>query len=73
LVDGIKKAYKHQTLLGATGTGKTFVVSHHTTTIISPRPTCPGTTCTSKKRPTSTKRSPASAWPPRPRCSPAKT
>ena len=27
LVDGIKKAYKHQTLLGATGTGKTFVVS----------------------------------------------
>ena len=27
LVDGIEKAYKHQTLLGATGTGKTFVVS----------------------------------------------
>ncbi|MBL7065739.1 MAG: excinuclease ABC subunit UvrB, partial [Anaerolineae bacterium] len=27
LVDGIEKTYKHQTLLGATGTGKTFVVS----------------------------------------------
>ncbi len=27
LVEGIKKGYKHQTLLGATGTGKTYVVS----------------------------------------------
>jgi excinuclease ABC subunit B len=27
LVEGIKKGYKHQTLLGATGTGKTFVMS----------------------------------------------
>ncbi|WP_428911017.1 excinuclease ABC subunit UvrB [Niallia sp. Krafla_26] len=28
LVDGIKKGKKHQTLLGATGTGKTFTVSN---------------------------------------------
>jgi excinuclease ABC subunit B len=28
LVEGIKKGYKHQTLLGATGTGKTFVMAH---------------------------------------------
>ncbi len=27
LVDGLEKGYKHQTLLGATGTGKTYVVS----------------------------------------------
>jgi excinuclease ABC subunit B len=27
LVEGIEKGYKHQTLLGATGTGKTFVMS----------------------------------------------
>jgi excinuclease ABC subunit B len=27
LVEGIRKGYKHQTLLGATGTGKTYVVS----------------------------------------------
>jgi len=27
LVDGLKKGHKHQTLLGATGTGKTYVVS----------------------------------------------
>jgi excinuclease ABC subunit B len=27
LVDGIEKGYKHQTLLGATGTGKTYVIS----------------------------------------------
>jgi excinuclease ABC subunit B len=27
LVEGIKKGYKHQTLLGATGTGKTFVAA----------------------------------------------
>ena len=27
LVEGIEKGYKHQTLLGATGTGKTYVVS----------------------------------------------
>lgn len=28
LVEGLKKGYKHQTLLGATGTGKTFVMAH---------------------------------------------
>ncbi|HKZ82226.1 MAG TPA: excinuclease ABC subunit UvrB [Anaerolineae bacterium] len=28
LVDGIKKGFKHQTLLGATGTGKTFAIAH---------------------------------------------
>ena len=28
LVDGLNRGDKHQTLLGATGTGKTFVVSH---------------------------------------------
>lgn len=28
LVDGLKKGYKHQTLLGATGTGKTFSVAN---------------------------------------------
>ena len=28
LVDGIKEGKKHQTLLGATGTGKTFTVSN---------------------------------------------
>jgi len=27
LVEGLRKGYKHQTLLGATGTGKTYVVS----------------------------------------------
>ena len=27
LVEGIRKGYKHQTLLGATGTGKTYVIS----------------------------------------------
>jgi len=27
LVEGLKKGYKHQTLLGATGTGKTYVVA----------------------------------------------
>jgi excinuclease ABC subunit B len=27
LVDGVKKGHKYQTLLGATGTGKTYVVS----------------------------------------------
>nr|HID14213.1 excinuclease ABC subunit B [Anaerolineae bacterium] len=27
LVEGIRKGYQHQTLLGATGTGKTYVVS----------------------------------------------
>jgi len=27
LIEGIEKGYKHQTLLGATGTGKTYVVS----------------------------------------------
>ena len=28
LVDGLSKGYKHQTLLGATGTGKTFVIAN---------------------------------------------
>jgi len=28
LVDGIKKGYKHQTLLGATGTGKTYTIAN---------------------------------------------
>ena len=28
LVEGAKKGYRHQTLLGATGTGKTFVMAH---------------------------------------------
>ncbi len=28
LVDGLRKGYKHQTLLGATGTGKTFVIAN---------------------------------------------
>ncbi|MBN1120165.1 MAG: excinuclease ABC subunit UvrB [Anaerolineae bacterium] len=28
LVDGLSKGYRHQTLLGATGTGKTFVVAN---------------------------------------------
>jgi excinuclease ABC subunit B len=28
LVNGIKKGFKHQTLLGATGTGKTFAIAH---------------------------------------------
>ncbi len=28
LVEGLRAGHKHQTLLGATGTGKTFVVSH---------------------------------------------
>ncbi|MGQ9668027.1 MAG: DEAD/DEAH box helicase family protein, partial [Anaerolineae bacterium] len=27
LVEGIRKGYKHQTLLGATGTGKTYVMA----------------------------------------------
>lgn len=27
LVEGVKKGYRHQTLLGATGTGKTYVIS----------------------------------------------
>ncbi len=28
LIDGLRKGYKHQTLLGATGTGKTFVIAN---------------------------------------------
>jgi len=28
LAEGIKKGYKYQTLLGATGTGKTFTIAH---------------------------------------------
>ena len=28
LVDGIEKGFRHQTLLGATGTGKTFTIAH---------------------------------------------
>src|SRR5690554_5120289 len=28
LVEGLKKGYQHQTLLGATGTGKTFVMAN---------------------------------------------
>ena len=28
LIEGINKSYRHQTLLGATGTGKTFTVAH---------------------------------------------
>ncbi len=28
LVEGLRKGYRHQTLLGATGTGKTFVMAH---------------------------------------------
>ena len=28
LVEGLQKDYKHQTLLGATGTGKTFTIAH---------------------------------------------
>ncbi|HIQ05095.1 MAG TPA: excinuclease ABC subunit B, partial [Anaerolineae bacterium] len=27
LVEGLRKGYKHQTLLGATGTGKTYVMA----------------------------------------------
>ncbi|HMN13023.1 MAG TPA: DEAD/DEAH box helicase family protein, partial [Bellilinea sp.] len=28
LVDGVRKGYKHQVLLGATGTGKTFTMAN---------------------------------------------
>jgi len=28
LVEGLRKGYRHQTLLGATGTGKTFTIAH---------------------------------------------
>ena len=113
LVEGINKGYKHQTLLGATGTGKTYVMQpgHRAGAEAHPRPGAQqdagrpalrrvqgvlpqqrgrvlrlllrllpagslhsaATTSTSRRTPTSTKRSTGCASRPRPPCSPAGT